>query len=109
METSNKCWGLQVIAYGQTGAGKTYTMGTALAAKQMASPQEESVIPTALRLIFDALSVIKQEYNVTLKARRPTSNQFAGQSLASLLFQEVASQLSRVPLCQAQTALYFDS
>ena len=58
---------LQIFAYGQTGAGKTYTMGTAASAKQMASLQEESIIPKALRLIFDSLSTIKDEYAVTLK------------------------------------------
>lgn len=63
------CHVLQIFAYGQTGAGKTYTMGTAVTAAQMASLNEESVIPKALRLVFDALSTIKDEYAVTLKVQ----------------------------------------
>ena len=57
-----------MFAYGQTGAGKTYTMGTAVTAKQMRSLQEEGVIPKALKLIFEALPAIKQEYTMVMKA-----------------------------------------
>jgi len=60
----------QVFAYGQTGAGKTYTMGTAVTAKQMRSLQEEGVIPKALKLIFEALPAIKQEYTIVMKVNR---------------------------------------
>lgn len=58
---------VQVFAYGQTGAGKTYTMGTALSAKQVQSAQEESLIPAALRLVFESLAAMRQEYAITLK------------------------------------------
>ena len=58
---------MQVFAYGQTGSGKTYAMGTAAATKQVLSPKEESIIPKALQLVFDALSQIRQEYTTIMK------------------------------------------
>ena len=42
-------------------------MGTAATAKQMRSLQEESLIPRAIKLLFDTLATIKQEYSVILK------------------------------------------
>merc|ERR1711892_1132497 len=64
-----------VIAYGQTGAGKTHTMGTGF--EMDIDPSHEGMIPRALRQIFDGIKhhedaagaekLMKPEFNVSVQ------------------------------------------
>ena len=61
---------VQVFAYGQTGAGKTYVMGTAATNDQIASPREENgVIPRGITYLFSKMAALRQDHLVSLKVR----------------------------------------
>lgn len=57
-----------VIAYGQTGAGKTHTMGTGF--EMNTSVEQEGMIPRALRQIFDGI-ILRQQKAEEEKTMRP--------------------------------------
>ncbi|KAJ3412585.1 Kinesin-like protein kif21b [Chytridiales sp. JEL 0842] len=62
-----------VMAYGQTGTGKTCTMGSAkeFLAEYGATPEQEGIIPRAVHDVFNAINVAKQtqpdaEFNLSV-------------------------------------------
>ncbi|KAJ8050111.1 Kinesin-like protein KIF21A [Holothuria leucospilota] len=48
-----------VFAYGQTGAGKTYTMGTGF--EPGINPEEEGIIPRAVHHLFEGIKLRKEK------------------------------------------------
>ena len=61
---------MQVFAYGQTGAGKTYVMGTAATRAQLGSPREErGVVPRGINYLFSKMPQLRQHHMVTLRVR----------------------------------------
>ena len=74
-------------------------MGTAATAKQMRSLQEESLIPRAIKLLFDTLATMKQEYSVILKVWKvlqSVCDQWLDFSLKPCAVQSVLSSRSAV-------------
>ena len=62
---------MQVFAYGQTGAGKTYVMGTAATNDQITSPREENgVIPRGISYLFSKMDAIKKDHLVSLRVSK---------------------------------------
>ena len=62
---------MQVFAYGQTGAGKTYVMGTAATNDQVTSPREENgVIPRGISYLFSKMDAIKKDHLVSLRVSK---------------------------------------
>ncbi|PLB38038.1 kinesin family protein [Aspergillus candidus] len=63
-------YNVSILAYGQSGAGKSYTMGTSGPSEQ-GDPQSRGIIPRAAQLLFDRLEPPKQNRNSSSGLRTP--------------------------------------
>ena len=61
-----------MFAYGQTGSGKTFAMGT-MGRQLSTSGESDGIISRSMRFVFDRMKDIRQQYDVSLKARAACS------------------------------------
>ncbi|PLN78445.1 kinesin family protein [Aspergillus taichungensis] len=64
-------YNVSILAYGQSGAGKSYTMGTS-GPNEQGDPQSRGIIPRAAQLLFDRLEPPKQNRNSSSGLRTPS-------------------------------------
>ena len=77
---------MQVFAYGQTGAGKTYVMGTAATKAQLGSPREEhGVVPRGVNYLFSKMPELRRDHLVTLRVRSCTADATAAEQPCAVL------------------------
>ena len=61
----------QVFAYGQSGSGKTFAMGT-MGRQLSTSGESDGIISRSMRFVFDRMKDIRQQYDVSLKVPAAT-------------------------------------